>query len=283
MHRRSSSSLCLLAAIPEEPPSLLFDTKGDDDPEYFFDLGSGATQSGYQTPIPVGPRETWNPRRSEGTKRTTSTSRTRTRTTRGKTAERECGICFELAVSPVRTLCCAHIFCVEHILSWLEGPAADGHCPSCGSPSAATGMDLLALGHPAFLRPVPRTPPLSRSCSPCFPDKHAVYASYPSVPIPSLPSPSLSCDSSSSSDQVLSEDEEHTDFSLPALVRARALQTRRHVAHPLGSLLGLRGMLICVSRAALLVLVLGMLAGNGRWREDTGVEIDGVQGEGWGR
>ncbi|KAJ6550316.1 hypothetical protein B0H19DRAFT_1265152 [Mycena capillaripes] len=75
-----------------------------------------------------------------------------------KEAERECRICFELTVAPVRILCCAHLFCAEHISSWLHDPASDRHCPAGRAPAASTGM--LALGHPSTSSP--RAPPRHR-------------------------------------------------------------------------------------------------------------------------
>ncbi|KAJ7032551.1 hypothetical protein C8F04DRAFT_654608 [Mycena alexandri] len=44
-------------------------------------------------------------------------------------AARDCGICEEPAVAPVRTLCCSALFCKQHIDSWIYGPAATGLCP----------------------------------------------------------------------------------------------------------------------------------------------------------
>ncbi|KAJ7676675.1 hypothetical protein DFH06DRAFT_612595 [Mycena polygramma] len=211
---------------------------------------------------------------------------------REKEAERECGICFELAVSPIRTLCCAHLFCAEHIASWLTGPASDGRCPTCRAP-LSSGR-LLALGHPRDKEQVPRAPPPSSSTSSdedegdggCTTPTARSYAAYPSFPAPtasrssvgacrSPTSPSSptavssgSSPSSSSEEEDAWEDlneddneaEDSTDYSLPALVRARALQTRRHVPHPLASLLGVRAALGRVVRVAGWVLVVGVLA-----------------------
>ncbi|KAJ7620344.1 hypothetical protein FB45DRAFT_149971 [Roridomyces roridus] len=283
-------------AIPEESAPMLFATDDDDvDVQYMLDLGSGsATHSGCVTPLvmPASP-----PPFCATTTTTTPDLRRRVprrTTSRDKDAERECGICFELAAAPVRTQCCSHIFCAEHILAWLEGPSSDGRCPSCRAPSSATG--LLALGHPAQLHLVPPPPPPSRSPSPRvdpLDNKIVVgagtYASYPSVPVPSSPvmlspvsprsassvSSASSCTSpSSSSSSSSEEDEDTTDYSLPALVRARGLQTRRHVPHPMASVLGLRGVCVSLIRALVCVLVIGVLAGRGRWAVD-----EGVQGE----
>ncbi|KAJ7247402.1 hypothetical protein B0H12DRAFT_743011 [Mycena haematopus] len=94
---------------------------------YLVDLGSGATQSACPTPpLQVRPHRPFRPVR-QAAKSSNSGPRQ-------KEAERECGICFELAVSPVRTRCCAHLFCAEHIAAWLHGPASDGRCPACRAP-----------------------------------------------------------------------------------------------------------------------------------------------------
>ncbi|KAJ6484662.1 hypothetical protein C8R45DRAFT_998946 [Mycena sanguinolenta] len=181
-----------------------------------------------------------------------------------KEPERECGICFELAVSPVRTLCCSHLFCAEHIMAWLHGPASDGLCPSCGAPNL--DISLLALGHPGLTHAVPPPPPPTpRSASPPpspTTNSAAPYASYPSTPAvlpPRIPDPG----STSSS-----EEEDATDYSLPALVYARALQTRRHMPHPFSSVVGVRGALGRVARIAVWLGLVAVLASRGRWVSD---------------
>ncbi|KAF7342419.1 hypothetical protein MVEN_01830900 [Mycena venus] len=268
-------------SIPEESGFIEHLTDDDDYAEnYRLDLGSGAadrssacptrtptpTPSHIRRPIPCRP---FRPPRN---KAASAQSR--------REAERECGICFELAVSPVRALCCAHLFCAEHISAWLHGPASDGLCPACRAPAASTG--LLALGHPALLalETLPPPPPPSRSASPCpsltssasgytssseysssSPSSPSTgYAAYPSTPI-SLPL-------SPASDPLLSSEEEEedaTDYSLPALVHARALQTRRHVPHPFSSVVGVRAGLGRVVRVAGWMIVVAVLAGRGRW------------------
>ena len=108
-------------------------------------------------------------------------------------------ISFELAVAPVRTRCCAHVFCAERIvavrlrpypcvstalilnLQWHRGPASNSLCPSYGIP----GLDLLALGYPGLTHPVPPARPPARSPSPCsspISPSAAPYAAYPSTP-----------------------------------------------------------------------------------------------------
>ncbi|KAF7342649.1 hypothetical protein MSAN_02021900 [Mycena sanguinolenta] len=209
---------------------------------YTIDLGSGALESACPTPPlqvrrPI-PHRPFRPSRQAPAK---SSARKR------KEAERDCGICFEPAVSPVRTRCCAHLFCAEHITAWLHGPASDGCCPACRAPVSDDA--LLALGHPALsaLHVPPVAPPPSRSASPALidippaqPSSPGSYASYPSIPVddPALSSSSSSYSGSGSENEGEQEDEDSTDYSLPALLRARALQTRRHVSHPFSSVLG---------------------------------------------
>ncbi|KAJ6550188.1 hypothetical protein B0H19DRAFT_1160579 [Mycena capillaripes] len=51
-----------------------------------------------------------------------------------RAAERDCGICAQVAVEPVRTQCCDALFCKDHIDQWLRSPAATGLCPACDAP-----------------------------------------------------------------------------------------------------------------------------------------------------
>jgi hypothetical protein len=85
-------------------------------------------------------------------------------------------------------------------------------------------------------------------------DSTASYSAYPSTPA-ALPK----------GNYALSEEEDATDYSLPALLRARALQTRRHTPHPISSVLGLRAALSTVARGAGLVIIVAILAGRGGW------------------
>ncbi|KAJ7804182.1 hypothetical protein B0H14DRAFT_1624718 [Mycena olivaceomarginata] len=74
-----------------------------------------------------------------------------------KADARDCGICEEPAVSPVKTLCCGALFCRQHIDDWIYAPAADGCCPACKA------RCVLPASRPASppASPVPRarTPP----------------------------------------------------------------------------------------------------------------------------
>jgi len=45
--------------------------------------------------------------------------------------DRDCGICFEVAITPCRMVCCGNVFCLNHISDWLYGSSSDGRCPSC--------------------------------------------------------------------------------------------------------------------------------------------------------
>ncbi|KAJ7909002.1 hypothetical protein B0H13DRAFT_2494595 [Mycena leptocephala] len=158
--------------------------------------------------------------------------------------EADCGICFEHAVSPVRTSCCAHVFCAEHIAAWLHGPASDGRCPACRARVRAS---------PATVLP---------SESPSISDSDSNSNSSPPSPASSLPSISDSIPEYTSPAPP-SESEDHTDYSFPALQHARLLQTRRHAPHPLSSLLGLRGAALSLARALGCVAVVAVLAGGG--------------------
>ncbi|KAJ7348447.1 hypothetical protein DFH08DRAFT_865999 [Mycena albidolilacea] len=245
-----------LVSIPEESNTIGLHLALGDGYNYMLDLGSGAAQSVCPSPQPMQIRRP-TPRRP-------ATSSARRAPQKEKEPERDCGICFELAVTPVRTLCCAHLFCAEHIVAWLHGPASDGRCPSCSAP----GLDILALGHPGQAHLVPPAPPPTRSPSPLpshISTSSAPYAAYPSTPAVLPPSPSSLCPADLSSSSSSEEEEDATDYSLPALVHARAMQTRRHTPHPFSSVLGLRGALGRVGRIVVWLVLVAVLAGRGRW------------------
>ncbi|KAF8811012.1 hypothetical protein BYT27DRAFT_7090613 [Phlegmacium glaucopus] len=63
-------------------------------------------------------------------------------------AGRDCGICFEYAVVPCRTLCCGKIFCTEHLADWLHGPKAEGRCPNCENACSLEGGTLSLASPP---------------------------------------------------------------------------------------------------------------------------------------
>ncbi|TFK34170.1 hypothetical protein BDQ12DRAFT_375673 [Crucibulum laeve] len=77
-------------------------------------------------------------------------STTSPKKSRQSAADRDCGICFEYAVSPCRTLCCGKMFCKEHIVDWLHGPSSDGRCPACEKP-CSVDRGVLSLASPALL------------------------------------------------------------------------------------------------------------------------------------
>ncbi|KAJ7288612.1 hypothetical protein C8J57DRAFT_1707023 [Mycena rebaudengoi] len=150
----------------------------------------------------------------------------------------DCGICFEYAVAPIRTRCCEHLFCAEHITAWLHGPASDGRCPSCRTLNLNTR----------------ESPPASSPPSPTSIPSHFDSAS--------------DSETASASELATSEEEDDTDYSFAALQSARALQSRRHAAHPLSSVLGVRGALGRLARAGLCILVVAVLAARGTRRWD---------------
>ncbi|KAF8157826.1 hypothetical protein B0H34DRAFT_797275 [Crassisporium funariophilum] len=93
--------------------------------------------------------------------------------------DRDCGICFEYAVVPCRTLCCGKIFCTEHLAAWLHGPNAEGHCPNCENACSLEG-GTLSLAPPARL-PASQAPSSKRNTlTPAKP------ATFPSSPLTSV-------------------------------------------------------------------------------------------------
>jgi len=100
--------------------------------------------------------------------------------------DRDCGICFEVAVVPCRMICCGDVFCLNHISDWLYGSSSDGRCPSC--------KQLCS-----FVQDVPSTHPVDAKrkdyTQPCVskPERFILLLLQPSDTKPS-PSPT-SCDS----------------------------------------------------------------------------------------
>ncbi|KAJ7206275.1 hypothetical protein GGX14DRAFT_397088 [Mycena pura] len=133
---------------------------------------------------------------------------------------------FEHPVRPIQTPCCSHFFCAEHITAWLHGPASDGLCAVCRVPTVPSHTS---------------SPSPARSASLCS------TTSTDSVTPASSDSDSFDAQSPSSS---ASECEDTTDYSFPALQRTRALQGRRHASHPFDSVLGVRGAMRALVRAA---------------------------------
>ncbi|KAF9458824.1 hypothetical protein BDZ94DRAFT_1269753 [Collybia nuda] len=83
--------------------------------------------------------------------RSSSFSKKRRRDLKKEVVDRDCGICFEIAVSPSRTLCCGKLFCLEHITDWLHGSSSDGRCPSCEAPCSLES-DTFVLSSPILSR-----------------------------------------------------------------------------------------------------------------------------------
>lgn len=76
-------------------------------------------------------------------------------------ADKDCGICFEYAVKPARTMCCGKIFCKEHLDDWLTGPNASGLCPNCDAPCSPE-EDTLSLATPSLTSYRPSSSSLSK-------------------------------------------------------------------------------------------------------------------------
>ncbi|PPQ82011.1 hypothetical protein CVT25_014663 [Psilocybe cyanescens] len=77
--------------------------------------------------------------------------------------DRDCGICFEYAVDPLRTYCCGKIFCKEHLEDWLHGPNAEGRCPNCENACSLEG-GTLSLATPTLLpSSISRSPQISHA------------------------------------------------------------------------------------------------------------------------
>ncbi|KAJ7617236.1 hypothetical protein FB45DRAFT_933704 [Roridomyces roridus] len=156
----------------------------------------------------------------------------------------DCGICFEYATSPVQAECCAQIFCAEHLSRWLQGPASDGLCPACRTPSSAVPRSVTSPTE--IVSPLSAISPLS----------------------------SITASSSTSAQTILSAsswrsthtqaEESKTDCSFPALTQARIVQSRRHTVHSVGRV-GLQGALSSLMRVFLGVLFVTILAARGRW------------------
>ncbi|KAF7300197.1 TEA domain-containing protein [Mycena kentingensis (nom. inval.)] len=296
--RLRSWSLPLLTVIHEEDHELTYEKL-----DYRLDLGSGSAFGSRSTTPALTPKSSFSNIRAHPFRPPRTVVGTRkARERRDREAERDCAICFELAVAPVRTHCCNQLLCGEHVASYLADPRADGRCPACHAPPSS--FTYASLGHPATMpKDAPPAPPPSRAPTPPPFDIPASIAP-PRVgrkrrapsPAPSstgsaattiVPTRSSSATSSvptttdeddsgweddDSASNSPDDEEERTlrssSWTLPALVRARALQTRRHAAHSFASVVGLRGVLVCALRIALWVAVVGMLAG--RWRVGNG-------------
>ncbi|KAF8192254.1 hypothetical protein K438DRAFT_864604 [Mycena galopus ATCC 62051] len=156
-----------------------------DTPELEYTLDLGAETSRASTPLPpddtIGPSlvrtRSWRPEGVEREQKARSTAYDAAGNlkiaVRGRhAAERDCGICEEVAVAPVKTQCCGALFCRQHIDEWIYAPAADGRCPACKAPCVLPPSRPLsptnapANAHSDMLtdslhRRRPRTPPPS--------------------------------------------------------------------------------------------------------------------------
>ncbi|KXN84039.1 hypothetical protein AN958_00528 [Leucoagaricus sp. SymC.cos] len=128
----------------------------DEHPEYMLNLGAESPTSNLSIDdaIPTPPPPVFCRRSSSNPKFPR----------RRDYVDRDCGICFEYAVQPSRTLCCGMIFCYEHITDWLHGPSSDGRCPSCSAPCSTD--NILSFASPALLAKPPKPSGLSNSCEP---------------------------------------------------------------------------------------------------------------------
>ncbi|KAJ7880557.1 hypothetical protein B0H14DRAFT_3434428 [Mycena olivaceomarginata] len=146
-----------------------------------------------------------------------------------KEAERDCGIwcvaysfytCvanlpFELAVTPLHTRCCAHLFCAEYVV-------AVHLFPFSSSFRVDTYNHAVAPAYARALTLSVRKPDYGRSAGRRVPEHTPRNTGSPTFSALHLRT---------------------TDYSLPAIIRARTLQTRRHVSHPFSSLVGVRAAL----------------------------------------
>ncbi|KAJ3564535.1 hypothetical protein NP233_g8235 [Leucocoprinus birnbaumii] len=128
--------------MPRPRPVLRLDSI-DEHPEYILNLGaeSPASVLSPDDRIPTPPPRVFRRSRSNSNGKAPKKPR--------EALDRDCGICFEYAVHPSRTLCCGMIFCFEHITDWLHGPSSDGRCPSCSAPCSAE--NILSLASPTLI------------------------------------------------------------------------------------------------------------------------------------
>ncbi|KAJ7203156.1 hypothetical protein GGX14DRAFT_652713 [Mycena pura] len=183
-HERSATALRChgeMSQAPRKPTLSIATTAEIPEVEYTLDLGAETTPLGDDN-APVPPRtRSW---------RSSSHDRDKQRSTaydaagnlkiaaRGRReAMRDCGICEEVAVKPVRTQCCGALFCKEHINAWIYGPAATGRCPSCEAPCILPPPTDSSYDTDATLRmSVP--PPSPSPAQPYERDSHSLSPGY---------------------------------------------------------------------------------------------------------
>jgi len=132
--------------------------------------------------------------------------------------DRECGICFELAVNPRRTRCCGSLFCSEHLIDWLGGDAVVGSCPSCQTLCSinANTISLASPPKPTLNRSYCRvTSTPNENSLPCA-RHHLISSSIPSMPhgFEPLPSSSSRPSCASSHSTSVSKSESHTHIAV---------------------------------------------------------------------
>ncbi|KAK7036196.1 hypothetical protein R3P38DRAFT_3183987 [Favolaschia claudopus] len=123
-------------SMPEYTPEL----------EYTMDLGAESRVStprpddslALAAPSPIRTRS-WRPEGVERDQQAHSTAydsdgKLKVAARARRAAARDCGICEEVAIDPVKTQCCDALFCRQHIEEWIYAPRADGLCPSCTGP-----------------------------------------------------------------------------------------------------------------------------------------------------
>ncbi|PPR00546.1 hypothetical protein CVT26_009878 [Gymnopilus dilepis] len=236
--------------------------------EYYMDLGAESPMPGTPNPLLKDKAfvEQWAaagiavprvPARRSSWRSLSSIDKERERlkTSKKDTVDRDCGICFEYAVRPCRTLCCGKIFCTEHLADWLHGPNAEGRCPNCENPCSLEGGTLSLVtpslktpessqARPSASQPGSDPPSSSHSTSQpvqscaqpssrdqaSFPGSSALRHSKPTSSVPVLATPDQASSSSTSSptistagslDVINSSDEEprpdpHSTASLKA-------------------------------------------------------------------
>ncbi|KAK0487888.1 hypothetical protein IW261DRAFT_653909 [Armillaria novae-zelandiae] len=144
-----------------------YDDDEDETPEYRLNLG--AETPGEMTPSISSYAFAWErPGSRTPVRRRSLSSLRRSSKPRRDVVDRDCGICFESAVVPCRTLCCSKLFCLEHIADWLHGSRSDGRCPSCKT-RCTLKKDTILLPVPHLHSPIPPTPPPSLRLRPRSP------------------------------------------------------------------------------------------------------------------
>ncbi|KAJ6566756.1 hypothetical protein B0H19DRAFT_1138530 [Mycena capillaripes] len=128
-------------------------------PEYNPELEYTLNLGGESTPLPsdVGPAapraRDWRPAGHESEQKARSSAydaagNLKVAVRGRRAAAKDCGICQEVAVEPVRTQCCGALFCREHIDDWLFNPAATGLCPACNAPCLLPPSKPVTPSHP---------------------------------------------------------------------------------------------------------------------------------------